>query len=338
MDTDNKHYFFDMLAVVQTKLNALDANSTIRKYFPDSRLDQISKKIANSSLKDLELGYWQPFFLFLAEASNPAIKSFEDDLTIVASSTRRRHLSERMGFLRNEEKSAHPWAAGLFEIYTKAALLRSGIVDSLDYRQANKREADAMAKVNQRVFCLEFTTRGESNEGKNRWQDQCEAAKKSSNRVFVESQDAYSPGRLLYETVYNKITHDFDPDMSQLSPDFPNLLLIGLFPMGSNLTSTSPSIKWALDELFSLQPTGNISEISLDSYLNHQQKKPINENDDLRIALLKAPSQISGVLLFDGCKLGSARINYNASDKFRISHDEMSFFEKLYSQPPLYGR
>jgi hypothetical protein len=54
--------------------------------------------------------------------------------------------------------------------------------------------------------------------------------------------------------------------------------------------------------------------------------------------LLAAPRMLSGVLLFDGYKLGHARINYNANKACRITHAEMALFERIFAQPPAYCR
>ena len=79
----NKKYFRDMLDTVRAKLDELKElpeNCHILNHFPDSRLDQISKKIEGSDCKDLEWGYWQPFFLFMKNANTAAIEAFEADL------------------------------------------------------------------------------------------------------------------------------------------------------------------------------------------------------------------------------------------------------------------
>lgn len=335
MEEDSKHYFTDIVAKVQAKLNCLPNDSIIRQYFPDSRLDRISRKIADTICKNLEWASWQPLFLFLHESSSDRITSLEDDLRLLKAHTRQGE-AKVCEFLADENESTNPWAAGLFEVFAKAAMLKSDLVtvDSLDWRLLNGRDVDARVKVGERAICLEFTTLGESDAAKVRWQDHLEMAKESHNRVFFEGQDAYSPGRRLYGKVYDKIAPEFKLGKSQLSLDSPNLLLIGFFPLITDMTPSSPSIGWALDELFASQPTGDKSPISLEAFLRCQP----NNSTDVLEELLAAPSKISGILLFQGCKLGEARINYNATKEFRLSHAEMALFEKLFSQLPLYCR
>ena len=61
----NKEYFRNWVDTVRAKLKELPENWHILNHLPDSRLDQISRKIEESHCKDLEWGYWQPFFLFM---------------------------------------------------------------------------------------------------------------------------------------------------------------------------------------------------------------------------------------------------------------------------------
>jgi len=98
----------------------------------------------------------------------------------------------------------------------------------------------------------------------------------------------------------------------------------------------SAPIGWALDELFASQPNDNQTPASLCQWLLHQLRKaqqPKSSLDDL----LKALSRVSGIIVFDGCRLGVARINYNTEAVHKITHDEMAVFERLLSVPPLYA-
>ncbi|MDP3512819.1 MAG: hypothetical protein Q8S20_08725, partial [Sulfuritalea sp.] len=54
--------------------------------------------------------------------------------------------------------------------------------------------------------------------------------------------------------------------------------------------------------------------------------------------LLAALASVSGILVFDGCKLGAARINYNADSNHMISHAEMAIIERILSVSPLYAQ
>jgi hypothetical protein len=333
MISEGKHHFYDMVATLQGKLDQLPVDSIIRQCFPASRLEEISNKIANTDCKDLEWGLWQPFFLFLNRSDILEIKSLEEDLQIVTANTRQGSV-KILEFLKDEREIGSSWTAGLFEIFVKATFLRSNLVsvDCLNWQLPNNREVDIRVRIEQRPLCLECTTLGESDAGKDRWEDHCDILKQNPNKSFVESQDAYSPGRRLYGKIYDKIAPECNPAMSQLSADSPNLLLIGFFPLITDLRPTSPSIRWALDELFSIQPTGNTSNISLESYLRRQLQNSTSSLDEL----LSALTQISGVLLFNGCKLGHARINYNAGKDCLITHRDMGIIETIFANPPIY--
>ena len=332
MSADDKRYFYDMVAIVGEKLKQCQRGSVIREYFPDTRLEVIEKKIALSDAKDLECAYWQPFFLFLKNASEAEITAFDNDLRMVSDQAPQGK-SQVCKFLKDEPESDSRWMGGLFEVFAKSALLKSDLlsVGALDWKQSNGKEIDAKITIGQRTVGVEMTTLGESNTSKQRWRDHCEAIKEDSGESFYDRQDAYTQGRRLFDKVYEKIAPEFDSTKSQLLPEAPNLLLIGFFPLISDLTPTSPSIGWALDELFARQPSQNTSLISLEAYLRHNRR--VQAGDVAK--LLSAPSQISGLLLFHQCRLKVARINYNARASYRLTHEEMACFEKALACPPV---
>lgn len=333
MSPENKHYFRDMVSTVAEKLKHCQEGSLIREHFPDTRLKEIENKIARSDAKDLEWAYWQPLFLFLKNASEAEITAFDDDLRMVSDRTPRGK-SQVCKFLVDKSETSSSWMGGLFEVFAKSALLKSDLlsVDALDRQQSNSKIIDAKITIGQRTVGVEMTTLGESDQSERRWRNHCEAIKEDSSESFYDRQDAYTQGRRLFDKVYEKIAPTFDPTRSQLLPEAPNLLLIGLSPLISDLTPTSPSIGWALDELFSDQPNGNTSQVSLAAYLQHKLKG----KSGLLEKMLEAPRQVSGILLFHGCTLGHARINYNATDQCRISHSEMAIVEGILAQPPAY--
>ena len=67
--------------------------------------------------------------------------------------------------------------------------------------------------------------------------------------------------------------------------------------------------------------------------LQCKQVQPASSSFD---DLLKALAQVSGTLIFNGCKLRAARINYNADAVHMISHSTMAAVEHLLSVPSLY--
>lgn len=322
-----------MINTVQAQLNALSPGSLIKKYFPTSRLDKIRQKVEAGNVKELEWAYWQPLFLFLRNQTESAIAALDNDIAAVVARTGQSE-EKVCEFLRDERDrdGDGPWMAGLFEVFSKAALLKSGVlsVEALDWALPNGRNVDARVRIGQHYICVECTTRGESEAGKQRWQYHCEALADNPDRIY-ERHDAYTAGRMLYGTVYNKLAPNWIVSKSQLCPDSPNLLLISLHRVVSDLRPDALSIGWALDELFGSQPNGGTTPISLQTYLLHDERRHSQFSE-----LIAAPTQISGVLLFDNCKLAQARINYNACKTCRISHEEMALLEKVFSQPPPY--
>jgi len=332
---EDKNYFFDMIAIVREKLAHRQAGSFIGTYFTKARLEDIKKKIALSDTKDLEWASWQPFFLFLKDASEVEIDALDSDLRIVLDKAPASE-DQLCQFLKDETENDNPWRGGLFEVFAKAALLKSSAftVEAFDWNLPNSRNIDATVRIGQCVVGVEITSRGDSAAAKGRWEKHCaDVLTKDSDQAFCESQDAYAPGRWLYGTVFNKIAPGFDSTKSQLLPEAPNLLLIRLSSVISDLRPESPSIGWALDELFAGRSSTDTSPISLREYLTRNlsgQEGIVNE-------LLAAPSQVSGIFLFDHrCRLKVIRINSNAREKCRLSHEELAIFEKALVCSPDY--
>lgn len=336
----DKQYFYDMISAVRKKLDCLPAESYIKKYFPLSRLDEVQEKIEKSSASESERAYWPPLFLFLRTQSSIALNALDEDLREIVKHRHNKMSEEKIcEFLRDRSdfKGDRPWSAGLFETYVKSTLIgcEALSVESLDWPLSNGRNMDLQIGIGARKFGVECTVFGESDANKQAWQEHDES---KPGQVFMQSLDPYSHGRRLYQRVYGKLAPNLDLGKGQFSQDSPNLLLLGLSSGMSDLSPDAPSIGWALDELFSDQPNGNTSPASLQEYLAREQRNyrergfPVGDLEDL----LRAPSQISGIMLFSGCELKHSRINYNAREYCRMSHDEMALFEKALSRKPPY--
>lgn len=336
----DKEYFYDMISTVRRKLDGLPVDSLIKKYFPSSRLDEVQGKIETSSASELDWTCWQPLFLFLCTQSSTALNALDEDLREIVKHKHNKMPEEKIcEFLRDRSDFTgdRPWWAGLFEGYVKSSLIgnESLSVESLDWLLPNGRNMDVQIGIGPRKFGVECTVFGESNTSKQEWREHDESRPRQAR---VWSPDLYSHGRRLYQRVYGKLAPNLDLSKSQFSQDSPNLLLIGLHAGRSTLSAQAHSIGWALDELFSDQPSGSNSPVALKEYLIreqiNQQKKGFQVGDigDL----LRAPNQISGTMLFDGCELKLARINYNARECCRMSHDEMVIFEKALSRKTPY--
>lgn len=135
MSADDKRYFYDMVVTVGEKLKHCQKGSLIRKHFPDTRLKEIENKIARSDAKDLEWGYWQPFFLFLKNATEAEINAFDNDLQMVSHQTLQGK-SQVCKFLKDESENDSKWMGGLFEVFAKLALLKCDLlsVGALDWK------------------------------------------------------------------------------------------------------------------------------------------------------------------------------------------------------------
>lgn len=335
----DKQYFVEMIETVRSRLACLPTDSPIRRYFSVPRLDAISARIEESAVEKLEWSHWQPLFFFLRNCSDTALSAFDDDLRLVGlhSSTNDRKTFE---FLRLELEDVQLWAGGIFETYVKAAALRSTEVSNvmLDWPLSNGRRPDLKIDLNGRDICIECTSLGESRTSDERWTRHVESLQGNRDEVFYESQDAYTESRRLYEKVFGKIAPKLDVHKSQLNDGGPNLLLISLNPLTSlDLTANSPAIGWALDDLFADQPNGNHAPASLCEWLLRQRKQTRITSSSFD-ELLTALASVSGIVVFDGCKLGAARINYNADYAHMISHAEMAAVEQLFSVQPLYAR
>ena len=329
--SDDKHYFFAMVSAVAQKLEALPVDSPIRMSFSESRLEAIRQRIESTSGKELEWAYWQPLFLFMRNRPQEAIVALDHDLQLVVG----RGDKSAARFLGDERDrdGDGPWRASLFEVFAKARLCNSDLLslEGLDWRLSNGKNVDARVKIDQRAMNVECMTRGESDAGKDRWQAHCDSLTENPDAPYFERQDAYTAGRMLYGAVYNKLAPDYDSGKSQFAPDEPNILLISLSSTISDVRADTPSISWALDELFNDQPNGGTGPMSLQAFLLLDAERRASFQD-----LISVPKRISGVLMFDGCALKHARINYNAYDACRISHRDMALLEQVLSQPPPY--
>lgn len=330
----SKDYFYDCISNVKDKINQLPDSSHIKRSFTDHRIKKILEKIDTNDYKNLEWGYWQPFYLFLKNTELSAINDLDRDISLIIENTKNNLKIKQLDFLNDCKEGGSAWMSGLFETFIKASICKSKYITDpkLDFDLPNNRNIDVKAKIQGRDFYLECTTLGDSNADKAAWNEHSGNLANDRNTIFVQSQDAYTQGRRLYDKVYEKIARSFDVQKSQFSSDSPNLLAIGLSSTLGDISPDSLSINWALDELFSSQPTENKSDISLRSWLKHK----CNKNSQID-SLLAAPRQLSGILLFSGFKLENSRINYNADNYARISHYEMAIFEKALSNRPTYA-
>lgn len=147
----------------------------------------------------------------------------------------------------------------------------------------------------------------------------------------------------LYSKVYDKIAYRLNLNNSQLSDDYPNILFISLYAPTTSL-NLSLGINWALDELLSTQPKGrkytnyeDAIDISFCNWLDFYARELISKKlltQDYFIKnyqeIIGALQKISAIIIFNQFNKIQARINYNASEKHKISHSLMSDLEKIF--------
>ncbi len=157
-----------------------------------------------------------------------------------------------------------------------------------------------------------------------------------------------------YAKIYNKIADNLDPTRGQLSEDSANILAVSFYSPRAPLWATSSGVGWALDELFADQPKSGMRlkeeppgriDISLMGWLEftasdlHQTSGlDLKRYTDAFHEVVGAPKKIGGVLLLDGCALKASRVNYSARASCSVSHQEISEFEELLGNPPVWWR
>ena len=260
-----KEYYRNIVEDVRKKLASLPESSHIRSAFPNNRLEEIAKKIERNNLQDLKWDCWRPPFLFVHRLSVSEIHAFESDIDLVVKHSKQKQLREVTQFLKAEPKNDRLWVGGVFEIFVKSRLLKEkGLAVELDYALPNGKQPDLRLEVAGRPFYLECTVITDSNEDREVWDRFIQAKKADSNTVLTRPGDFDSPDskgpslyydcQRFYAKVYDKVAKDLAPTKSQMGEDGPNVLLISFQSAYGPLSSTSPGVGWAIDELLADQP------------------------------------------------------------------------------------
>jgi hypothetical protein len=245
-------------------------------------------------------------------------------------------------------------------MFVKSRFLKEGLIVELDYLLPNGKDADIRLEMDQKVFSLECTVITDSDEDRNTW-DRFIADKSALEKGILMRPGKYdSPGSRspsdyydclrFYAKVYDKIAKHFDPEKSQMNENAANVLLISFYSPLAPLCPTSPGVRWALDELLADQPMSGarlkdsppgITDISLLAWLDFTAKDLHGKSrldlnrycKDFR-KIVAAPRKIGGILLFQGCSLKASRVNYNANERYNLSHHQIARLEKLVGTPP----
>ena len=357
----DKQHLIDQLMDNKEKIKVLSEGGYIRPLLNEIYFDKTIEKIDNSSIEELQWGKWPPLYLFICQKSISEIKEFENDLNLVINFSNSKNISRTTNFLKAEDYS--DWFAGIFEIHIKSRLLKeNNLKVDLDFLLPNGREIDIRMDMSGKPFCLECTMIRDSDEDKEVWDRFIEAKKVDPNTSLCRpgSFDPENPKGpsyaynclRFYDKVYDKLTMEFDPTKSQVCDSSPNLLLISFYTPNSHLSPTDTGVGWALGELFEAQPIigqrkgiyqSKLEDISLTKWLHFKEEELIKQSRRRNYfpaaifnELIAAPRKIGGVLLFEYCSFETARINYNANEQNRISHNEMANLEKLFRSPPVW--
>ncbi len=358
--SNDKKYYWDMIASVREKLELFPEGSYIRDALSPERINEIVERIERSPVEDLEWAYWPPLFLFLDRRSVSEIQEFEGDIYLIVKHSKRKSALEITQFLKSRYQDDRLWASGLFETFVKSRFLKEGVSIELDHYLPNGRDTDILVDMGEKPFYMECTAITESDEDKEVWDRFLSSKKADPNTILVrpgkfDSPDSKSPSPYydtlrFYAKVYDKLAKDLDPRKSQMCEDAPNVLLISFYSPRAPLSPTSLGVGWALDELLADQPKSGvrlkdhppgITDVSFMAWLDftakdlhHKSRLDLKKfSEDFR-EIVAAPRRIGGILLFEVCSFKLSRVNYNANGKCRLSHQEIARFERLLMTPP----
>lgn len=292
----------------------------------------IEKRLNNGGYELKRDHQWDPLALFIYRYPEESITEFESDIELVVRNSSSERKADILSFLESEEDRI--FVAGRFEIFIKSRLLRCfGHSVDLDYQLPNGRSADARIFMKKRYYFIECTVRTDTDESRQRF----EAG------IRHGFEDPYHHCKIFYEKVFDKVAKGLDPNRSQLSDIYPNLLLILFYTPFSGLSEEGPSINWALEELLGEQPSSRTFEGSLFNWLDERLpdlygdnlKNNLEEFNRRRDSLFASLRKISAIMLFDSrCKVSSSRINYCSNEMQKLSHLEMAMFDELFKNPP----
>ena len=54
--------------------------------------------------------------------------------------------------------------------------------------------------------------------------------------------------------------------------------------------------------------------------------------------MIALPRRLGAIIIFDGCKIRHARVNYNALSHCKLSHRDIAHFEEILRDTPHYAR
>jgi hypothetical protein len=350
-----KKYYFEMIDDVKKKLSSLSTSGFIKSSFENENiLEKVNNSINNKSLDELKRGSWSPLFLFVNRHSLDELRAFEDDIALIVKHSEQNVMKSLKANITKDNDRI--WSGVIFEIFIKSQILRKFENVILDFQLENGKNVDSRIndKENYSIECTIFT---DSDEDREVYDNFMKDKQKDELATLIrpgkyDSKESKSPSLYydclrFYAKIYDKIAPILNPQNSQLLRNTKNILLISVDAPRSPLRY-SPGIGWALDELFADQPRGSFSpqgikNISLQAWVEFTANKLIRENkicvnrySENYTQIVQAPKHIGAIMLFNRCSLIHSRVNYNAYDNCRLSHQEISFFEDFLKKAPVW--
>jgi hypothetical protein len=353
MEDNEKENFWQMFEGVKMKLDNLPSASYIKSALTPELLASIMKKIQNECLEDLRWGYWPPIFLYVDRYPVENIIKLDEDIDLLVKHSKNKSKSDISNFLKSNEDGDRRWMGGLFEVYFKTRVLNFFNNDIIfDEPLPNGKQPDIKVKVSNKIFYIEGSVLTDSDDDRQVYNRFLEYKKTKPNAVLGRPGEYDSKNPIVnspyYDTirfylkVFDKLAPNLDTSKSQLSDNSPNILLISFNNYIGTTSVSSPDLGWGLDELFSAQPRlsepfGVSLSCWLDFYANELSSKSmlsLNKYCEHYNELITSPMKISTILVFRGSTFKFARINYNAQEECKISHQELITLEKIFENSP----
>ena len=348
--TSEKEWYFESIRMARETVAALGSSSHIGNSMPGARLDGLEQYVRLTPAHDLQYSKLPPAFGILASSSIEDVRLIDKDLDLVIAKSKPEKAREIVGFLAaSETDKIGTWYGGMFDVWSKCVIIRSGLSAEFDRLLPNGRDHDIMLDLDGTKLNLENTVITQDDESLEVW-DHFLSDKRSDPAKVLIRPGPYCPPNAkgpspyydtlrVYAKVFDKVAKQLNPGKSQFPEDEKNVLLLSFCGIGVN--ALSPSVSWALDELFACQPRGKRGgagkDISLQAWIDFtadeliaRGKISVEDHVGRFQDIFRALRRLSGVLLFADKKLVAARVNYNADKSSRISHAEISKLEELY--------
>lgn len=246
----------------------LPADGPIRAVLSGAYFDEHRSWASASS--DIENALWPPLLAWVMMRSHTLeeLRLLDADIKAI-----RDHPSSSpeaaVRWLSASNTEGRVWRGGLFETSMKARAL--GYAESTDNSSVafdvplpNGRNVDIVLTLGDRSYFLECTVITESVEDEEVHAAWMEARKEEPGLLLgrpgrfdppnSKGPSPYYETNRFYIKVFDKLQKNGDPARTQTSDHNPNVMLLSCFPIFGSPLPFSPSLGWAMDELFDGQP------------------------------------------------------------------------------------